>query len=230
MEKIAFTSEGKQLSSKLHSEFSSTPYFIIVELLENKIEVLKNPGAEFKEQSPAVIEASKFIINQDVTFIVGKHFDIDAYNILFNAGVDLLGGIEETVEQNLEAFKKGILDIYIPYTEEEIKSEKMAYKQMHEAMAGNSWSRMPHWNAPCNPPPGGYWLIPQSPSWPNNPPWSYPSYGYQPQWKEEKYYGSQTPGQPDIYSIFMNEISLLKKEIKGLHQKLDKFEKKGHKK
>ena len=44
MKKIAFTSQGKELTDKLDSKFTRCPYFIIVTLKDNNIEVFRKSG------------------------------------------------------------------------------------------------------------------------------------------------------------------------------------------
>jgi len=210
MKKIAFASQGKEITAKLDDKFTRSPYFIIVTLKGEEIEVIENPAV--KSLKGASEELTKFLFDKEVECVVSLNYNQSAYETLNDAEIDVLAGIKGTVRENLEEFKKGNLDLWFPYDINQRKGhipfipppDIMAEPEIPlEERKGPPppvegvppWDPRSAWGPP---PPWEGNLKAEAPQWCSPPPWAETSEATRPYWGPPPPLGVP-PEQPKHY-------------------------------
>jgi len=107
--KIAISSEGKELTSKLDPRFGRAPYFIIVDAETMAYEVVEN-SQNLKLPQGAGIQAGKTIVDNKVDVLITGHCGPKAFKVLQSAGIKIMIGAKGRVENAIEQYKSGELE------------------------------------------------------------------------------------------------------------------------
>ncbi len=108
MEKIAISSEGKDLSACLDPHFGRAAYFILYDLETDQWEALANPAAD--EARGAGIAAATFLVEKGVEAVITGHCGPKAFSVLKAAGIKVASAPGQTVEEVVRAAKEGCLE------------------------------------------------------------------------------------------------------------------------
>lgn len=104
--KIAVTSRGKDLNAPVDPRFGRAAYILIVDVDDEKVEVLDNSknADAFKG---AGIQAAAMVGNSDAEVLLTGFCGPNAFKTLDAAGVKVANDVSGTVRDALEAFKTG---------------------------------------------------------------------------------------------------------------------------
>ena len=106
--KIGVSSTGNNWESQLDLRFGRAAVFMIVETKTMEYEAVKNEGAA--SSGGAGVSAAQLIANQDVQAVITGNVGPNAMNVLKAANIEILKGSAVSVKENVEQFKKGLLD------------------------------------------------------------------------------------------------------------------------
>ena len=105
--KIAVTSEGKDLDSKVDQRFGRAKYFIIIDTDTMNYEVVDNAAAT--EGGGAGVKAARTIIEKGCEALLTGNCGPNAYEVLKSGNVQVITGIKGSVREAVESFKSGRL-------------------------------------------------------------------------------------------------------------------------
>jgi predicted Fe-Mo cluster-binding NifX family protein len=108
--KLAITSTGKELDSKLDPRFGRADYFIIVDPETKAFEVVEN-SQNLNLPQGAGIQAGKTIIDRHIDVLVTGHCGPKAFKVLQQAGVKVMTGAAGTVADAIAQFNSGELEV-----------------------------------------------------------------------------------------------------------------------
>jgi predicted Fe-Mo cluster-binding NifX family protein len=108
--RIAISSEGSDLDSKLDSRFGRAAFFIIVDSDTAGFEVVKN-HQNLNLPQGAGIQAGKTIADNNIDALITGFCGPKAFRVLQNAGVQIMTGASGKVTDALEQFKQGKLEV-----------------------------------------------------------------------------------------------------------------------
>ncbi|MEW9081930.1 NifB/NifX family molybdenum-iron cluster-binding protein [Caldanaerobacter subterraneus] len=106
--KIAITSEGKTLSSKVDDRFGRAPYFIIVDTDTLGYKVIDNIAAS--QTSGAGTKAAEILINEGVKALISSNLGSNAREVLKAANIPVYKAVAGDVRNNVEIFLKNRLE------------------------------------------------------------------------------------------------------------------------
>jgi len=108
--KVAISSAGKNLESKIDSRFGRCPFFIIVVIEEGKIKNSKAiENTAMMQGGGAGIAASQIVGNESVDAVIGVNFGPRAFGVLQELGTKLYQGNQGTIKKNVQQFIDGKL-------------------------------------------------------------------------------------------------------------------------
>lgn len=108
--KIAITSRGKDLDSQVDPRFGRAAYILIVDLADEKVEVLDN-SVNVNAFKGAGIQAAAMVGDSGAEVLLTGFCGPNAYRTLSAAGVKVANDLNGTVRDALEVFKKGELSL-----------------------------------------------------------------------------------------------------------------------
>jgi len=108
--RIAVTSVGKGLDSKLDPRFGRADYFIILDPDTMEFEVAEN-SQNLNLPQGAGIQAGKTIVDHHVDLLITGHCGPKAFKVLQNAGIKIMTGARGKVKDAIEQFNNGELKI-----------------------------------------------------------------------------------------------------------------------
>lgn len=106
--KIAVSAMGNSMDSRMDQRFGRAANFIIVETRTMEHEAFDNVGAA--SSGGAGISAAQMVVEKDVQAIITGNVGPNAMNVLKAANIEIYKGSEDTVQRNVELFKKGELE------------------------------------------------------------------------------------------------------------------------
>lgn len=106
--KLAITSTGDTLSSAMDTRFGRAAFFIIVDPDTMEFQAIENQQNINLPQG-AGIQAGKTIINQQAGVLITGNCGPKAFQILNQAGIEIKIGASGSVEDAIEAYKRGEL-------------------------------------------------------------------------------------------------------------------------
>ena len=106
--KVAVTSQGKALDAPVDPRFGRAAYILIVDTDENTIEVLDN-SENVNAFKGAGIQAAASVADKGAEVLLTGYCGPKAFQTLEAAGVKVVNDATGTVQEALEAFKKGKL-------------------------------------------------------------------------------------------------------------------------
>ena len=104
--KIAVTSTGSSLSSKVDLRFGRAAFFMIVDTETMDFTAVEN---EHAIAGAAGVDSAKFLIDQSVEAVLTNHCGPNAERILSAVGVKIYTGLTGTVTEAVELFICGKL-------------------------------------------------------------------------------------------------------------------------
>jgi len=102
--KIAISSMGEDIKNNVSDTFGRSPYFIIAEIKNDKIdsfEAIENTEAE--KTGGAGVSVSKLVVEKGVEIVISKNIGPRALDVLKQFNVKVYSG-EGTVEESLHNF------------------------------------------------------------------------------------------------------------------------------
>ena len=117
--KIAISTSGKDLESKVDLRFGRAAGFIIYDIDNDEFEVVDNTQ-NLNAMQGAGVQAAQNVVNQNVDAIITGHCGPKAFMVLSGAGVKIYPGAEATVKKAIEQFKDDVIKVYqngFTYTE-----------------------------------------------------------------------------------------------------------------
>ena len=104
-QKLAISSQGRNLSSKIAPLFDRAPYFIIVGL--GSFQTFKNPNAN--DSKDVGIQSAQFVVDKGTGAVITNNISLEAMNELRKLNVKVYSGVSGTVSQALEWYMDGRL-------------------------------------------------------------------------------------------------------------------------
>jgi len=104
-QKLAISSMGKNLSSKIAPIFDESPYFIIVGL--GSFQAFRNPNVG--DSNDVGVQSAQFVVDKGAGAVITNNISLEAMNELRKLNVKVYSGISGTVSQALEWYMDGRL-------------------------------------------------------------------------------------------------------------------------
>jgi len=114
--KVAISSTGKDLSSSVSDVFGRCPYFIIVDIEDNKVtkfDVIDNLSSE--QAGSAGISAAKIVVAKGVEAVITRNVGPRALDVLKQFKIEIydgIGSVDEAVKKfiskKLDKIKQGV--------------------------------------------------------------------------------------------------------------------------
>jgi len=106
--KIAITSQGPDLKSAVDPRFGRAPWFIVADTETGEFEAVNNQENVNALQG-AGVQAADLVSRHGVQYLLTGHCGPNAFRTLTAAGVNVIVGVEGTVAEAIERFKRGEL-------------------------------------------------------------------------------------------------------------------------
>ncbi len=106
--KIAITSIGSEIESKVDSRFGRCDYFFIYDTETEKTESIKNEGSG--AMGGAGVISAQTIINRGIDILITGNVGPNAFHTLTAGGVKIYGGATGTVREAIKKYEKGELN------------------------------------------------------------------------------------------------------------------------
>ena len=107
--KIAIPVDDKSIQSKVCISFGRTPYFLIYETDTKESTFLDNNAAA--SQGGAGIKAAQAVADEKVSALITPRCGQNAADVLNAANIKIYKTINDSIEENIEAFSKGKLSL-----------------------------------------------------------------------------------------------------------------------
>ena len=105
--KIAVTSKSNNLESEIDPRFGRCRYFLIVDTDTMSFEYLSNESAQ--ASGGAGIQAAQTVAKAGVDAVVTGNMGPNAFQTLSAAGIRVFTGVNGTIKEAIEKYKKGEL-------------------------------------------------------------------------------------------------------------------------
>ena len=106
--KLAVTSTGKDLGAKIDPRFGRAPYFIVVDSETMAYSIVNNSQSLNLPQG-AGIQAGQTIVKNKVDVLITGNCGPKAFQVLQNAGVEIVTGASGSVKDAVMQYKDGKL-------------------------------------------------------------------------------------------------------------------------
>ncbi|MDD3653813.1 MAG: NifB/NifX family molybdenum-iron cluster-binding protein [Desulfotomaculaceae bacterium] len=106
--KIAISSQGKELESRVDQRFGRCSWFIVADTETGDYQAVSN-DQNLSAAQGAGIQSAEIVSRQGVEAVVTGHCGPKAFRTLNVAGIKIFKGAEGTVADALEKFKSGAL-------------------------------------------------------------------------------------------------------------------------
>ncbi|WP_243120682.1 NifB/NifX family molybdenum-iron cluster-binding protein [Pelotomaculum sp. FP] len=106
--KIAVTSQGKTLESKVDPRFGRAGWFVVIDTNTGDYKAVSNEQ-NLNANQGAGIQAAEQVSRQEVSALITGNCGPKAFRTLMAAGIKVYYGTDGTVAEVLEQFKKGKL-------------------------------------------------------------------------------------------------------------------------
>ena len=106
--KICVTSNGNSIESNLDPRFGRAAYFIIADAETMEYKAIENAAAN--SGGGAGITSGQLMVDKGVEAVITGNVGPNAANVLKAANIKIYRGISASVKENIEKFKKGILE------------------------------------------------------------------------------------------------------------------------
>lgn len=102
--KIAVSSQGKDLDSRIDPRFGRASYFLIIDTDDNSFEVLDN-GENVQAPQGAGVRSAQIVARKEVDVVVTGNIGPRAFDTLSAAGIKAVTCEEGTIAQAVERVK-----------------------------------------------------------------------------------------------------------------------------
>ena len=103
--KIAITSSGSDLKSKVDPRFGRCAYFILVETDTDEFEAVENTAAQ--GMGGVGIQSGQIMADREVKTVLTGSCGPNAFQTLQAAGIKVITGVSGTVQEAIDKFKSG---------------------------------------------------------------------------------------------------------------------------
>jgi predicted Fe-Mo cluster-binding NifX family protein len=103
--KIAITSSGSDLKSEVDPRFGRCAYFILVETDTDEFEAIENSNVQ--GMGGVGIQSGQMMANKGVKVVLTGSCGPNAFQTLQAAGIEVVTGINGTVQEAIDKFKLG---------------------------------------------------------------------------------------------------------------------------
>lgn len=107
--KVAITSQGKTLESKVDLRFGRAGWFVVIDTNNGDYQAVSNEQ-NLNANQGAGIQAAEQVSRQEVSALITGNCGPKAFKALMVAGIKVYYGKEGTVAEVLEQFKQGRLN------------------------------------------------------------------------------------------------------------------------
>jgi predicted Fe-Mo cluster-binding NifX family protein len=107
--KIAVSAAGDTIESGMDMRFGRAPYFIIIDQDTGEYKTVDNGAAQ--SSGGAGIAAAQMIVDKGVNAVITGNVGPNAMRVLAAGDIPVYGGRHATVRENIEEFKKGLLEM-----------------------------------------------------------------------------------------------------------------------
>jgi predicted Fe-Mo cluster-binding NifX family protein len=105
--KICITSQGDNLGAEVDPRFGRAVYFLIVDTDNMETEAIKNPYIQ--AGGGAGIQAAQFVANKDAEVVITGNIGPNAFQVLKEAGLNVISDVSGSVKAAVEKYNKGEL-------------------------------------------------------------------------------------------------------------------------
>ena len=105
--RIAVSAADRDISSRVDQRLGRAAWFVIVDTETEGFESIRNLGVN--EQCGAGPKAAELLADQNVDCVLTGHCGPNAFQALTAYGIDVIVGVEGTVEEAIERFNRGEL-------------------------------------------------------------------------------------------------------------------------
>jgi predicted Fe-Mo cluster-binding NifX family protein len=105
--KICITSQGDNLDAEVDPRFGRANYFLIIDTDNMENEAVQNPYTS--AGGGAGIQAAQFVANKEVKAVITGNIGPNAFQVLKEAGLNVISDISGSVREAIEKYKKGEL-------------------------------------------------------------------------------------------------------------------------
>jgi predicted Fe-Mo cluster-binding NifX family protein len=105
--KMAVSSTGSDLDAEVDPRFGRCQYFIIVDLDDMSFEAI--PNGNLAQASGAGIQSAKAVADRGAKAVLTGHVGPNAYQVLSEAGLDIITGASGPVREAIQQYKTGQL-------------------------------------------------------------------------------------------------------------------------
>jgi predicted Fe-Mo cluster-binding NifX family protein len=105
--KIAISSTGKTLDSPLDPRFGRCAWFLVIDPADMHYEVFDNQSSA--QSGGAGIQAAQFLADKNVNAVITGHVGPNAVKTLAAAGIEIFAEQQDTIEEVVERYKRGVL-------------------------------------------------------------------------------------------------------------------------
>ena len=109
--KIAISSSGEDLDSPIDPRFGRCPFFMIVEVEDNKIKdskAIKNTA--MMQGGGAGISAAQIVGNEGIDAVIGMNYGPRAFGVLSELDIEMYQGVQGTIKENVQQLIDGKLN------------------------------------------------------------------------------------------------------------------------
>ena len=106
--KVAVSSEGKTLESRMDERFARAPFFMFADTETGELEAFDN-NSTMNAAHGAGVQASRLMAEKGVEVVITGHCGPNAFRALNAAGIKVVTGASGTVSEVLAKLKSGEL-------------------------------------------------------------------------------------------------------------------------
>lgn len=106
--KICISSKGNSMDSIMDPRFGRAAYFVIADTNSMESEIIENSAAA--SGGGAGVTSGQLMSDKGVEALITGNVGPNAMNVLKAADIEIYSGESRSVEENIEAFKKGLLE------------------------------------------------------------------------------------------------------------------------
>jgi predicted Fe-Mo cluster-binding NifX family protein len=107
--KIGLSSDGKELSDSLASNFGRCSYFIVFDSISKEISTAYQNTAK-NALGGAGIQAAQSLLDNQVEVVIAPQMGPNAWKVIQGAQIKIYTGIDGSLRQNIDRFLEGDLD------------------------------------------------------------------------------------------------------------------------
>ncbi len=106
--KIIIPIDGDNLNSNINRTFGRTKQFIMIDSNNNSFKLIDNIQ-NLQATQGAGIQSAQLVVKAGADAVITMHLGPKAHSVLSNAGVKVMMGQLDTIENNINAYKKDAL-------------------------------------------------------------------------------------------------------------------------